>query len=89
MKRTGKSCEVIPMSRVHLPIGGTSPDIVNVLESLIVKAERGELLGLVVGYVEGNNEVRTQIASGSADAGLLVAAASSLCFEINARWSGR
>lgn len=81
--------QILPFNRVHLPIGDTSPDIIGVLESLIAKAARGELLGLVVGYVEGNNEVRTQIAAGSADAGLLVAAASSLNFEINARWSGR
>lgn len=81
--------KIFSLTRNHLPIGTTDRDIVGLLESLIEKAERGELLGLACAWVEGNNNIGLRIADGSANAGLLAGSVSALNFEINYRWSGR
>lgn len=80
---------IFSLTKNHLPIGSTEKDVVSLLESLIEKAERGELLGLACAWVEGNNDVALRIADGSANAGLLAGAVSALNFEINYKWSGR
>lgn len=84
-----KSAEILCFGRNHLPIGKTDQDIADLLNTLIRKADSGELLGLCVAYVEGNNDIGLRIAHGSAQAGLLAGAVSALNFEINYRWSGR
>lgn len=84
-----KTADVFSLTRNHLPTGTTDKAVINLLESLIDKAERGELLGVACAWVEGNNDIGLRIADGSANAGLLAASVGALNFEINYRWSGR
>ena len=81
-----KSADIVSLTRNHLPIGVTDPAVIDLLVSLLGKAERGELLGLTCAWVEGNNDVVFQIKTGSADAAKLVAAVTGLFYEINRRW---
>jgi hypothetical protein len=77
--------KIYHLTDAHLPTGGTPACIIAVLENLIAKAVNGELTGLSVSWVEGNNHVCYEIAPGTAEASLMVAGASKLFFEINRR----
>ena len=77
--------KIFSLTRNHLPTGATDPSVITLLESLISKAERGELLGMACAWVEGNHDCVHQIAVGSADAGKLVAGVSILNYDINRR----
>lgn len=87
MKNFKKTENIVCLTNNHLPVGATDADVAQLLYDLIQKAQRGELLGIAVAYVEGNNQVDVRIASGSAHAGLLVSAVSALHYDINKRWN--
>lgn len=84
-----KSADIVALTPNHLPIGGTPQGVVNLLVDLVKKAERGELRGMAVAWVEGQNSIYTQIAEGCAGSSLLVASVSALFYEINQRWAGK
>lgn len=79
--------KVIAITKTHLPIGGTPIVVVDLLEQLIQKAERGELRGMAVAWVEGNGDVVHQIAEGCAGNSSLVAAVTALFWYINKQWA--
>ena len=87
MLKEKSSAKIIPLSRIHLPIGETDKAIVELLVELCNKSERGELIGLCCAWVEGNNEVTFQIKQGSAPAAPLIAGVTGLFYEINRRWA--
>lgn len=78
---------IICLTDQHLPVGATDAEVADLLMELIKKAQRAELLGIAVAYVEGNNKVSVRIASGAADAAMLVGAVGALDYEINKRWN--
>ena len=80
---------VVPLTGHHMSIGDTPDSVKIMLLSLVEKANRGELLGLAAAWVEGGNDVGFQIAQGAASSPHLVAAVSTLQYEINRRWSGK
>lgn len=80
---------IVPLTNAHLPIGQPNSDIVSLLRSLLLKAGRGDITGLGIAWVEGQeNETNYQIESGCARGALLVAAVSGMFWEVNRRWRG-
>lgn len=87
-KKKQTTAEIISLTPHHMAIGKTHESVIHLLNCLMKKAERGELLGLAVAAVEGQNDIVFQIAQGSAQSSLLVSGVAALNYEINRRWSG-
>jgi len=82
-------CQIFYLTKNHPPTGDYSVDVVCMLENVLQKARRGEILGIALAFVEGNNNVRIGIADGCAHSALLVAAVGALNFEIHSKWSAQ
>ena len=81
-----ESADVINLTNAHLPTGKVDAEIVLLLSSLLAKARRGDLTGMCIAWVEGQNDVVYQIEGGFARDALLVAGASGLFWEVHRRW---
>lgn len=80
---------IVPLTNAHLPIGQPDQNIISLLRSLLLKAGRGDVTGIAVSWVEGQeNETNYHIESGCARGALLVASVSGMFYEVNRRWRG-
>lgn len=66
------------LTEAHLGTSNQQNDIVELLEDLLVRAKKGEIIGLSVAFVMGNNTPVTNIASGCASADHMMLAILSL-----------
>lgn len=83
------SDNIIALTSAHLPTGNLDHDMISFLRSLLVKAERGDITGMAVAWVEGqDNTTSYQIESGCARGELLVASVTGMFWEVNRRWRG-
>ena len=57
-------------------------EVIARIRDMLAKAERGEILGIVYGWVKPNHVVSFGVTAGTADANLLVAAASQAWFDV-------
>lgn len=89
MKQYATVDNIVCLTRSHLPVGAVDDSVADILIELTDKAKRGELLGLAVAYVSGNNDVYLPIAMGSAPVSSMVGAVGALNYEINRRWAGK
>jgi hypothetical protein len=87
MPKERKSAEIIALTESHLPTGDTPTSIICLLENLNQKAERGELVGMCVAYIESNGHVFTHICHGSSTWSQIVSAVTALFHDINVKWS--
>ena len=78
--------DIIPLTGAHLPIGVADEETIALLRGLLAKAERGDLIGIGVYWVEYQNDVLCSIAPGCARAALMVAGASLLYDETKKSW---
>ena len=83
-----KSAEIIELTGAHLPTGDTPQSVISLLNTLNIKAERGELIGLAVAYVEPQNHVFTHICNGSATWNMIVSAVGALFYDVHRKWAG-
>lgn len=77
---------VIALTDAHLPIGQPEEDIVELLRSLLVKAEKGDLIGFGAYWVECQNDVICSVAPGCARGALMVAGSCMLYDETKKGW---
>lgn len=78
--------DIIPLTNAHLPTGHQDEEIVGILRALLARAEKGDIIGLGVYWIEGQNDILVDIKPGCARAALMVAAASRLYKETDRRW---
>lgn len=69
---------------VHL--GETDPDVLKAIEDLLEQAKKGEVRGIILGWMNGHDEISVRIAQGSAPAVHLVGCASRLAWVTNRWW---
>lgn len=56
------------LTDAHLGVGEPQKDVVILLEKLLEEAKRGEIIGLCISSVRGNNDRITDVAKGCASA---------------------
>lgn len=78
--------DVIPLTDAHLPTGHVDEEMVSLLRAILARAERGDVLGLGIYWIEGQNDILMDVKAGCARAALMVAAAGRLYDETNKRW---
>ena len=78
--------KIIKLPNASIPEGTINPDIVLLLKSLLIKAQRGEIIGFCSAWVEGQNDICYQIEGGHARDALLVAGVTGLFLATNERW---
>lgn len=79
--------EVIALSNAHLGIGEPDEEIIGLLRAVLARAEKGDVIGLGMYWVEGQNDIFMDVKAGCARAALMVAAASRLFKETDKRWN--
>ena len=84
-----KKAEVIALTGNHLSTGDTPESVKKLLIELGEKAESGELLGISAAWTEGNNDIYSSTAFGSARYGDLVAAVCGLLHDLNKNWGNK
>lgn len=82
-----KDKKIVSLTKNHISLGETPDDVKQFLYLLVEKAERGELQGLAIAWVEGLNNVHIKISEGCAGSYCLVAGVSGLNYEINRLWA--
>jgi hypothetical protein len=81
-----KRAEFHSILNAHISTGEPCADVVEMLKKLLAEAKRGEVIGLAVAWVHGNNDVSAKWASGCADGNLLMAAVHSLHTRVSKVW---
>ena len=84
-----KKAKVISLTGHHLSTGDTPESVKNLLATLVQKSEKGEILGMAVSWTEGQNDIFSSTAFGSARYGDLVAGVSGLLHDLNAKWGNK
>lgn len=75
-------------AEIHTPFGAVRPvaetpkDVIELLETTLERAKRGEISGLALAYVEGNLSCTTDWASGLAAGNLLVSVVTNLFWRV-------
>ena len=78
--------EFFPLSEAHLSTNEPCRDVIDLLERLLEEARAGEIIGLSVAYVEGNNLHTSAFASGYASSDVMMLAVHHLHTRITAGW---
>jgi len=84
-----KKAKIIALTGNHLSTGDTPVGVKNLLMALMEKADNGELLGFSAAWAEGQNDIHSATAFGSARYGDLVAGVSGLLHDLNSRWGSQ
>ena len=84
-----KKAKIIALTANHLSTGDTPESVKQLLAELMERAECGELLGMSVAWTQGENDIYSSTAFGSARYGDLVAGVSGLLYDLNSRWGNR
>lgn len=79
--------EVIPITGAHLGIGEPDEEIVSLLRAVLARAEKGDVIGLGMYWIEGQNDILLDVKAGCARAALMVSGAWKLFKETDQRWS--
>ena len=84
-----KKAKVIALTGCHLSTGDTPQSVKQLLADLTQRAENGEILGIAAAWSEGQNDIYSSTAMGSARYSDLVAGVSGLLHDLNARWGNK
>lgn len=75
------AAEIVPLGATY-SIAEPNADIVEMLESLLEKARRGEVIGVAVAWVDGAHGQFTGWRTGSTQNGAMIAATSMLAYRV-------
>lgn len=78
--------DIHPLSDAHLSTNVPCEDVIALLRALLKEAEHGEIIGLAVACVEGNNRISSCYAAGCADKNLMMASVHGLHTDITRLW---
>ena len=82
-----KSAKIFSLTTNHPPTGYTPKSVIELIQDLNLRAERGELTGIAVAYVQSSGRVAVQMEQGSSSSSQLVSAVTALFWDINKKWS--
>lgn len=78
---------VIPISEGIYDVPGVQDSVIDLLEELLELAEKGEIIGIVIGAVRANGEIGTFSRKGSARYSVLLSAATMTQFDLCYHWA--
>lgn len=73
--------EVVPLGEAHAT-GAPVPEVVEMLEDLVAKARRGEIIGIACAWVDGGHGQFTGWRSGSTQTGAMIATTAMLAYRV-------
>lgn len=79
--------KVVSINEKEFSVPGVQEDVVDLLTDLLEQAERGEIVGVVIGAVKANQMVGALVAHGSSTYSALVAASALSTFDLCNSWS--
>lgn len=87
-KPKGKRCtNVVPLHGVsYAVLNEPSVEVVHLLEGLLLRAKKGEIIGLAVGFVEGGSMIDTDWGCGRAGNHAMVCAIQALHHNFMRAW---
>lgn len=78
--------EVYALTDAHLSINQPDEEIISLLRGALERAERGDVTGLGIYWIEGQNDILVSVIPGCARGALMVAGSSRLYDETKKRW---
>ena len=78
--------KVVSINEQAFSVPGIQEDVVDLLTDLLEQAQRGEIVGVIIGAVKANQEVGALLAGGSSPYSSLVAASALCTFDLCHLW---
>ena len=78
--------KIVALHGTSTPGSTIQQEVVDILKELLAEAERGEIIGIVVGSVDPGKCIASRSRKGSATYAELVAAATMLQFDLCKHW---
>lgn len=76
------SAKLYALTNARIADGLPRSDVIDLIADLLKRAKRGEIIGVAVGYVEGNDSTFTDWAAGTASQAAMVTAVTCLQFKL-------